>query len=431
MFTWIAIIFTKYGYIVLISSLFLEMIALPLPGEALMSYTGFLAYQGQFSWRLSIIAASLGAILGMTLSYWIGYWLGNRFFEKYGKYIHMGPERLRKTSIWFKKYGNKLLIIAYFIPGVRHITGYFSGITQIPFRTFATYAYTGAIIWVSTFISLGKILGPQWEQFHNSIKRYLIIGGITLAIGIAIIYIYRTYKLRLKERLESKLQQAIATFHTLGHVKILITIASIVFLGLFMLMIGLIQDFISNEFVQFNEITILLVNLIFKPNWDNWMSGFRVLVLFPILIPLILITWLWIMIKSNDRKLESLFLAIVVIGGEVLNESLRFIFHRLSPIPIDKSMNTFPSEQSLMAIVIYGFTVFLLLRHTKNIWLHNISIFIVFIILILIGISSIYFQIEAPSDVVGGYVFGGVWLSLNVILLEVYRLLRKMSKKNQ
>ncbi len=416
----------KYSYFVLISSLFLELIAFPLPGEALMSYAGFLVYEGKFNWLFTIAAASTGAIIGMSTSYWIGYKLGTPFFEKYGKYIHMGPERLEKTSLWFKKYGNKLLIIAYFIPGVRHITGYFSGVTRIPFRTFTTYAYIGAVIWVSTFISLGKILGPQWDKFHSSIKRYLIIGGVILAFGIVILYLYRTYKLKLKERLEIKLQNGITIFHTLGRVKVLVAITSIVFLGLFMLMIGLIQDYMSNEFVQFNQVTLLLVNLIFAQNRDHWMSGIQHLASLPMLTALILITEAWVVIKSKDRKLEPLFLAIVVGGGEVLNEGLHAIFHRLSPVSIDQLISTFPSEKSFISIVIYGFTIFLLLRHTKSIWLQNIVILLTIFILLLIGISDIYLRLESPRDVVGGYVFGGVWLSLNVILLEIYRLIRRL-----
>ncbi|MEH7075754.1 DedA family protein [Neobacillus drentensis] len=120
----------QYGYIVLFVSLILELIAIPLPGEVLMTYSGFLVFQGQLNWLISIFSASVGACIGMTLSYWIGYKLGKPFFYKYGHWFHMGPERLDKTSDWFTKHGNKLLFIAYFIPGVRHITGYFSGGTS-------------------------------------------------------------------------------------------------------------------------------------------------------------------------------------------------------------------------------------------------------------------------------------------------------------
>ena len=35
-------------------------------------------------------------------------------------------------------------------------------------------------------------------------------------------------------------------------------------------------------------------------------------------------------------------------------------------------------------------------------------------------------QVELPSDIVAGYVFGGVWLGLNILLLEIIRLLKNI-----
>lgn len=186
----------QYGYIVLFVALLLELIAFPLPGEVLMSYTGFLVFQGHLNWTLSILTAGIGACIGMTISYWIGYKVGEPFFEKYGARFHMGPERFKKLSIWFSKYGIKLLLIAYFIPGIRHITGYFSGTTRLNFRKYAIFAYIGAFLWVSVFITLGKVSGPQWEVFHNSIKKYLIIAVTVAAVIFVVIYICKKLKRR-------------------------------------------------------------------------------------------------------------------------------------------------------------------------------------------------------------------------------------------
>ncbi|MDA8224160.1 MAG: DedA family protein, partial [Desulfitobacterium hafniense] len=160
-------LFNHYGYIVLFVALMLELIAFPTPGETLMTYCGFLVFQGRLNWGISVIVAALGVIVGITISYFISLTLGTPFFQKYGSYIHLGPDKLEKTSQWFERYGNGLLVIAYFIPGVRHITGYFSGIAKIPFKKFALNAYIGAFIWAGTFISLGKILGSNWEKFHG------------------------------------------------------------------------------------------------------------------------------------------------------------------------------------------------------------------------------------------------------------------------
>ena len=189
----------QYGYLVLFLLPMLELLIFGLPVEILMSYAGFLVFQGRLSWPLSIFMASTGSIIGMSIAYGIGSKLGAPFFAKYGHYLHLGPEKLVKTAHWFDKYGSKVLIIAYFIPGIRHLTGYFSGINQTEFRKYILHAYLGALLWVSTFISLGKILGPQWEQFHSSIKKYLIVLVIVVSAAFLFIHLFRSYRLKIKE----------------------------------------------------------------------------------------------------------------------------------------------------------------------------------------------------------------------------------------
>lgn len=106
-------LFNQYGYIVLFVALMLELIAFPTPGETLMAYCGFLVFQGKLNWGISILVAALGVMVGITISYSISRALGTPFFQKYGSRIHLGPDKLEKTSQWFERYGNGLLVIAY------------------------------------------------------------------------------------------------------------------------------------------------------------------------------------------------------------------------------------------------------------------------------------------------------------------------------
>ena len=84
---------------------------------------------------------------------------------------------------------------------------------------------------------------------------------------------------------------------------------------------------------------------------------------------------------------------------------------------------TFLSNQSLMAIVAYGFFAFLIIRNVKKAWTGTVIIIITLFICIFAGLNPIFFQTEYPSDVYAGYIFGGVWFTINIILLEVYRIL--------
>lgn len=189
-------LFNHYGYIVLLIALILEMIAFPLPGETLMIYCGYVIYQGKMNFGCSILVAAAGVCMGITLSYFVGRTLGITFFEKYGHYIHINKNKLDKTSMWFEKYGNKMLVVAYFIPGVRHVTGYFSGLMNMSYKKFATNAYVGAFIWTTTFISVGNFLGVNWEKYHHLFKRYFLIASLIIATVIMVVYFCKVYKLK-------------------------------------------------------------------------------------------------------------------------------------------------------------------------------------------------------------------------------------------
>jgi len=188
---------TEYGYIFLFTWLVLELIVLPLPGQVLMSYTGYLVYLGRLDWGTSILVACGGVCTGITVGYLLGLQLGAPFFHRYGHYVYLGPARLRQVARWFDKYGQKLLIFAYFIPGVRHITGYFAGVIELPYPVFALRAYLGAIIWTTTFISFGRILGPGWERLYHLLERYFTIAGV-LVVLFSLGYLWRKRRLPVK-----------------------------------------------------------------------------------------------------------------------------------------------------------------------------------------------------------------------------------------
>lgn len=425
----ITALLNHYGYIVLLVALMLELIAFPLPGEVLMTYCGFLINQQKLNWFLSIVIASLGVIIGVTISYFLGNILGDTFFKRHGHYIHLGPDRLDRTSIWFNKYGNRLLLISYFIPGVRHITGYFSGITKISYKKFALNSYIGAFIWTATFISLGKILGNNWKRYHSMITKYLVIGGLVVSLIIILIYLYRNSKDKIIEFTIRTLEKSIKIFNSFGKIKVALAGVALVFLAFSGIVIGLIQDYLEHEFNQFDNLVALLVRLIFTQKWLYIMNLFGNLTSYKIVIPLIILISIWIIVKGIDRFLEIRFMFLIILGGEVLQFILRNIFRRMGPSGlslIGTVKYTFPSKQSLLAIVIYGFISFMILRHVKRAWLGSVFVVIALAFCILAGLSPLFFQSEYPSDVFAGYVFGVVWLALNIILLEVYRIMPKI-----
>lgn len=416
-------LFNNYGYIVLFISLLLEMIAFPLPGEALMTYCGYVIYTNKMSWLISIVVAAGGTITGITISYFIGRVLGTSFFEKHGHYIHLDKKRIDKVSNWFQGYGNKLLLMAYFIPGVRHVTGYFSGMTKISYRRFAVSAYIGGFIWTTTFISLGTVLGADWDKYHSLLKKYLVIISIIIAVIIVVIYIYRSYKQRISEWVINILKNSLKIFNSLGEIKVLIAGIAALFLIFSALIIGIIQDYIANEFGEFDEIARYMVERIFDERWINCMKIFNSMSSIYALSIVVIITATWIFLKNINKVREIQFLFVSSLGGKLLDIALKNVFHRVGT---SGNIFTFPSSEVLMSVVVYGFFVYMILKKSKKAWINSIIIGIYLCICLLIGLSIVYFNIQYPSDVAAGFEFGIVWLSLSIILLEVYGVLQKI-----
>jgi membrane-associated phospholipid phosphatase len=133
------------------------------------------------------------------------------------------------------------------------------------------------------------------------------------------------------------------------------------------------------------------------------------------------------MIQKENRLLDASFYLFVLLGGSFLTEILSNFFLRVGPSLLPES---FPSEQTLMTVTFFGFTSFLFARYIHITWIKTGAFLLVIGVSFLVGLSQIYFNNHFPSDVVAGYVFGGVWVSLNVVLLEIFRFVKLESMKS-
>ena len=181
----------EHVHVILFVSLILEFAALPLPGETMMVVAGVMAYNNHGSYIGMIIASALGTVIGMQFSYEIGRRLGTKAIDKYGVYIGLTPYRMTKAAEFFNKFGNIVIVIAYFLPGVRHILGYFSGISRIDAKKFHIYSTIGGVFWVVVFITLGYVLGPSAPHAFKLLHKY---GTMLFILAIAALFIYLIYK---------------------------------------------------------------------------------------------------------------------------------------------------------------------------------------------------------------------------------------------
>lgn len=414
-------LFEQHSYLILFIGIFLELMALPISGELLMSYAGFFVYKGEMNYFLAILTVFLSAGAGITLTYWIGKAGGYKLIEKYGKYVHLGPERYKKIAAWFERSGSKLLVFAYFIPGVRHFTGYVSGVSKIPFRKFVIPAYTGASLWGICFITLGTVLGPKWDTFHQAAGKYLIVFLIVLAVLLGSYLIFRFYKIQIKNFFIRSLTWLTNRLKTIRATEIFLIFLASALIGLVILMFGIVQDYLENDVDEFNQIAEYVVHSNFYINWLGELLIFQQSIT---LSSIIAVTILSIWIKKQNRLLEYLLLIVSILGGIPFRAFILEVFSLLQSIGFRGEFHSsnFPDLMATLTMIIYGTCIFLLVRHLKNNYLTIIIPLLGLLLLMGLAFGNIVSTNVLPSDIVGGYIFGGVWIFFNFLLFELFRL---------
>lgn len=186
---WFVEFLQHYGYIGIFLFFVVGIVGLPLPDEIMMAFLGYLASIGELHLMYTFFSALLGSATGITISYFLGKKFGYPFLRKFGSKIFITRRRLRISQLMFRKYGSTLLFVGYFIPGVRHVTAYLAGIACMSRTKFAIFAYSGAIVWCTTFVGLGYLLGSNWEVLFEYIHRfglkfvYILIPIVAIGLG--------------------------------------------------------------------------------------------------------------------------------------------------------------------------------------------------------------------------------------------------------
>ncbi|MBQ3402058.1 MAG: DedA family protein [Synergistaceae bacterium] len=194
---WLVNTIGRMGYTGIISLMFLESSFFPFPSEVVMPPAGYLAWKGEMSLPLVLLAGIAGSLLGALFNYWIAVKLGRPFLLRYGKYFFVSPESINKADEFFSRHGHVSTLVGRLLPVIRQYISLPAGIARMPMKTFTLFTTIGAGAWVVVLTFAGYLLG----EHQNLLKEYLHV--ITLAcVGLAVL-IAGGYMLILRRRRRS------------------------------------------------------------------------------------------------------------------------------------------------------------------------------------------------------------------------------------
>lgn len=179
-FGWVA----NYGYEALFGLLVLGIVGLPVPDETLLVFCGYLISQGKMNAAGAYAAAAGGSLCGITLSYVIGRTAGLGVVHRFGRYVGIQERHLQPVHAWFERSGHWALFGGYYVAGVRHFTAIAAGASQLEFRTFALYAWSGGLLWVAVFLALGYVIGEKWREVAEFVHSSLGYASAVLMAAV-------------------------------------------------------------------------------------------------------------------------------------------------------------------------------------------------------------------------------------------------------
>jgi membrane protein DedA with SNARE-associated domain len=163
-------------------------LGVPLPEDISLILGGFLAHKGAASLPIMMAVAFVGILAGDSLIFNFGRKLGSNVGRKPGGFFAriITPEKRAKVEGLFEKHGQKIVMIARFMPGVRAVTYFTAGSVGMPYWRFIVWDGMAALVSAPLFVFLGFHFGNELDFLINKIKEgqaYVLTGMAVIAVG--------------------------------------------------------------------------------------------------------------------------------------------------------------------------------------------------------------------------------------------------------
>ena len=178
-----------YGLLVVGGFIGLESFGIPLPGEtALIVGSAIAGSTHELKIVEVILTAAAASFLGRLIGYAIGAQFGYWLLLRYGAYVRITEGRIKLGQYLFLRHGEKIMIVAQFIPVLRAIAGLLAGANRMPWRPYLIATALGALIWAAFFGLLAFWFGRQFARLADSWEWWLAIciGAVVVLSALAV-----------------------------------------------------------------------------------------------------------------------------------------------------------------------------------------------------------------------------------------------------
>ena len=216
-----------------------------------------------------------------------------------------------------------------------------------------------------------------------------------------------------RDKIHLRITSLIATVGTVGIVSCLLIIYVVAQIS---------DEVLDKEAFAFDKVILLWVHSFANPTLDRIMQTITRLN-DPDIVSVVAGVALLLLIWKKCYPEAKIFV-INCAGGVILSYGLKSVFGKVRPDLWESAIKevsfSYPSGHALGSTVLYGFMAYLFAtRFPQFAWL----IYLVAVLLIgAIGLSRLYLGVHWPTDIIGGYGIGFLWLTLCITMLKLQKM---------
>jgi membrane protein DedA with SNARE-associated domain len=186
--------------IIIAALIFIEELGVPspVPGDLMMLLAGVeVAQHRQHLWVV-LLVQELATVAGASMLFLASRRVGRPFVMRYGRFIHLTPERLGRVETAVRRYGPWSVVAGRLIPGLRIITPIAVGVLDEPFLIFLPALAFGGFLYILALTLTGVAFGPVALDTFEKIS--LPVGAICsfIALGV-LLFVARKGREALRE----------------------------------------------------------------------------------------------------------------------------------------------------------------------------------------------------------------------------------------
>lgn len=444
---WVALL-VIFAVPALESSAFLGFV---FPGEAAILLGGVLAFQGRVSLPAAIAAAVAGAIIGDSVGYEVGKHFGRRILHgTIGRVVK--AEHLDRAETYVATKGAKAVFLGRFTAALRVLIPGIAGMSGMPYGTFALWNMAGGTIWATGFVLAGYAGGSSYRHVESVAKKASLLLLLLAVVVGGTVYLARRVarepeRLRafadrsanvalvaaIRERYRRQLDFMIRRMHPEGALGLSLT-ASLALIAVAGWGFGVVvQDVVAGE--SFNPLDRPVLAF-FIAHREPWLTTVAYLVTSlgssAVLVPLLGLVGVVCRWRAKTWRPGAL-LAGGYGGAVILYGLVKVVVRRPRPsVDLLRHFSgfSFPSGHATQAMVAWGLLAALASRAAAS-WSQKVAIWASgLLVTFVVGVSRVYLGAHWPSDVIGGWILGALWLSALLTLARTVPALRNHGPEN-